>query len=432
MSREDTLTIEGPRPLRGTCRLPGEKGMSHRALLFAALADGTSALARLAPGDDVARTASALRGTGVEITQRHGTTEVAGRGVEALTPPTTEIDCGNSGTTMRMLAGLLAGRPFHSTLTGDASLRGRPMERVVTPLRALGARIGGPDDGAHAPLEIDGGSLTGAAVELSVASGQVKTAMVLAGLQASGTTEIVEPAPSRDHTERMLVALDAPVTRLDGRTLRVSKGEPRPFELELPGDPSSAAFLVVAATITPGSELLLEDVLVNPGRIAFVEVLRAMGADIDVSPRGERLGEPVGDVAARAAALHGAVVECHEAMIDEVPALAVAAAFAKGRTELRGTAELRVKESDRLATVIELVRAIGGEAEAAGDTLVVHGGTPRAATIDSHGDHRIALAAAVATNGVPGTSTITSWGATQVSYPDFERDLDDLVRGSRG
>jgi len=157
-----------------------------------------------------------------------------------------------------------------------------------------------------------------------------------------------------------------------------------------------------------------------------------MGADIDVSPRGERLGEPVGDVAARAAALHGAVVECHEAMIDEVPALAVAAAFAKGRTELHGTAELRVKESDRLATVIELVRAIGGEAEAAGDTLVVHGGTPRATTIDSHGDHRIALAAAVATNGVPGTSTITSWDATQVSYPDFERDLDDLVRGSRG
>jgi 3-phosphoshikimate 1-carboxyvinyltransferase len=401
--------------------------MSHRALLFAALAHGPSTLEHLAPGDDVARTISALRDVGVEIEMHDGTAAVTGRGVDSLTPASNPIDCGNSGTTMRMLAGLLAGRPFTSTLTGDASLRGRPMARVVAPLRSLGARIAGPDDGAHAPLEIEGGPLTGAHVELPVASGQVKTAMVLAGLQAQGTTEIVEPASSRDHTERMLMALDAPVTKVDERTVRVSRGEPAAFDLVLPGDPSSAAFLVVGAAITPGSDLLLEDVLVNPGRIAFVDALRAMGADVDVRPRGERLGEPVGDLTVRAAPLHGTVVECSEPTIDEVPALAVAATFAEGHTELRGVAELRVKESDRIATVIELVAAIGGLAEVHDDVLVVTGGAPRAATIDSHGDHRIALAGAVAANASPGASTITGWSAVDVSYPGFVADLDRLT-----
>jgi 3-phosphoshikimate 1-carboxyvinyltransferase len=431
---DDVLTIDGPRPLRGTCRLPGEKGMSHRALLFAALGTGTTTLHDLAPGDDVGRTAEALRVLGVPITTvpssssgDAASTEITGRGIESLTAAGGEIDCGNSGTTIRMLAGLLAGRAFSSVLTGDSSLRSRPMARVVVPLRELGAHITGPDDGAHAPLEIAGGALTGARVVLPVASGQVKTAMVLAGLQADGTTEVVEPAPSRDHTERMLQALGAPVTRLDDRTLRVTKGAPSPFELELPGDPSSAAFLVVAATITPGSEIVLADVLLNPGRIAFVDALRSMSADIDVRPRDERLGEPVGDLVVRAAALQGAVVECHEPMIDEVPALAVAATFATGTTEFRGAAELRVKESDRIATVSELVAAMGGGTEARPDGFIVRGGRPHRVNADSHGDHRIALAAAVAANATPGPSTIAGWSATRVSYPGFERDLEQLA-----
>jgi 3-phosphoshikimate 1-carboxyvinyltransferase len=304
------------------------------------------------------------------------------------------------------------------------------MARVVEPLRAHGARIGGADDGAHATLQIDGKSLTGARVELSVASGQVKTAMVLAGLQATGTTEIVEPAVSRDHTERMLVSLGAPVMRIDDRTLRVTRGAPDPFRAELPGDPSSAAFLVVAAAVTSGSQLRLEELLVNPGRVAFVDALRSMGAEVSVSTRDERLGESVGDLTVRATPLHGAAIECHESMIDEVPALAVAAVFAAGTTEFRGVSELRVKESDRVATVIDLVRALGAEATAAGDTLVVRGGAPHAFTIASHGDHRIALAAAAAATAVDGASTITGWSAADVSYPGFAEDLDRLTKAT--
>jgi 3-phosphoshikimate 1-carboxyvinyltransferase len=426
----DRITITGPRALRGTLRLPGEKGISHRALLFAAMADGPTTLAHLAPGDDVARTRAALAALGVEVSDDDGRTTVAGHGVESLSAPADEIDCGNSGTTMRMLAGLLAGRPFRSVLTGDASLRGRPMSRVVEPLRALGARIGGPDDGAHPPLEIDGGALTGTRVELPVASGQVKTAMVLAGLQASGTTEIIEPAASRDHTERMLGAIGAPVVRVDERTLRVTRGAPTPFRLDLPGDPSSAAFLTVAAVVTPGSQIVLDDVLVNPGRVSFVDALRSMGADVGVQEHDERLGEPVGDLTARATPLHGAVIHCHEAMIDEVPALAVAAAFADGTTEFHGVAELRVKESDRVATVMELAVALGASVEVRGDALVVTGGRPGPITVDSRGDHRIALAAAVAANAVDGTSTITGWSAADVSYPGFTADLDRLAAGA--
>ncbi len=405
--------------------------MSHRALLFAALADGASTLYGLAPGDDVARTVAALRALGVDIDvdSSEGAVRVAGRGVASLRAPGDAIDCGNSGTTMRMLAGLLAGRPFRSVLTGDESLRGRPMMRVVAPLRELGATITGPDDGAHAPLEITGGHLRGARVELGVASGQVKTALVLAGLQAEGTTEIVEPAPSRDHTERMLAALGAPVSKADDRTVQVGPGAPDAFTATLPGDPSSAAFLVVAAAVTPGSDLVMEQVLVNPGRVGFVAALRAMGAAVDVQVTGEEIGEPTGEITARATPLRGAVIDCDEPMIDEIPALAVAASFASGTTEFRGVGELRVKESDRLATVTELVTRIGATAEVHDDVLLVHGGSPHAATLQSHGDHRIALAAAIVANAVPGSSTVEGWSAVDVSYPGFVDDLERLTEG---
>jgi 3-phosphoshikimate 1-carboxyvinyltransferase len=423
----DALRITGSRPLRGTLRLPGEKGMSHRALLFAALADGTSTLEGLAPGDDVRRTAGALHALGVDIAEREAITEVSSHGVESLTAPGGDLDCGNSGTTMRMLTGLLAARPFTSVLTGDESLRSRPMARVVTPLRKLGADVTSSDGGAHAPLTIEGTTLTGARVELAVASGQVKTALALAGLQADGTTEIVEPAPSRDHTERMLIALGAPVTRPDGTTVRVTRGEPETFQLMLPGDPSSAAFFAVGAAITEGSDVTLTEVLVNPGRVQFVDVLRAMGADIELTPTDERLGEPVGDLHVRSGPLRAASVEVHESMIDEVPVLAVAAAFAEGSTVFRGVAELRVKESDRVVTVVELLDAIGARAEADGDSLVVHGGEVHPADMQSHGDHRIALAGAVAACAIDGPSSIAGWSATAVSYPDFERDLEALL-----
>jgi 3-phosphoshikimate 1-carboxyvinyltransferase len=220
------------------------------------------------------------------------------------------------------------------------------------------------------------------------------------------------------------------VIRVDERTLRVTRGAPDPFRLDLPGDPSSAAFLAVAAVVTPGSEIVLDDVLVNPGRVSFVDALRSMGADVGLRTRDERLGEPVGDLTARATPLHGAAIHCHEAMIDEVPALAVAAAFADGTTEFHGVAELRVKESDRVATVMQLAVALGAGVEVRGDTLVVTGGRPRPISVDSRGDHRIALAAAVAANAVDGTSTITGWSAADVSYPAFTTDLERLVSGA--
>ncbi len=426
----DSVVITGPRPLRGRLRLPGEKGMSHRALVFGAVAHGTTRVRRLAPGDDVARTAAALRGLGVAIAREGDLTTIIGQGFDALRASAAPIDCGNSGTTMRVLSGLLAGRPFRSVLTGDASLVERPMARVVEPLRAMGARIDGRDGGARAPLEIDGTELTGCRIELTTASGQVKTALAVAGLQARGITEIVEPAPSRDHTERMLAAIGAPVTRVDERTLRVERGEMSAFEAELPGDPSSAAFFVVAAAVTPGSELVLEDVAINPGRIAFLEALRRMGADIEVTPRAERLGEPAGDVVVRASTLRGTTIECREPFIDEVPALAIAASFAEGVTEFRDAAELRVKESDRVATIVEMLAALGITAEPRADGLVVHGGRPVAATVHAHGDHRIALAAAIAANAVPGSSTVDDWSSAAVSYPGFLADLERLTEAA--
>ena len=400
----DAITIGGPRPLRGHLRVPGEKGMSHRALLFGAIAEGETFLTGLAPGDDVARTVDALRALGVGVLSDGGAVRVPGSGIAGLRAAATVIDCGNSGTTIRMLAGLVAGRPFRTVLTGDESLRRRPMARVVEPLRAMGARIDGDDHGRRPPLTIEGAPLTGRRVVLEQPSGQVKTALVLAGLQADGTTEVVEPAASRDHTERMLVALGAPIERLDDRTVRVSRGAPRPFELELPGDPSSAAFLIVAATVTEGSELVVDDLLLNPGRIGFVDVLRRMGAAIETETVGERLGEPVGRVAVRSAPLHGTTVSCAEPIIDEVPALAVAAAFAEGETEFRDAAELRVKESDRVVSVVELLDALGVAAEARPDGLVVRGGRPSPGRFRAHGDHRIALAAATAAGALAGES----------------------------
>ncbi len=308
------------------------------------------------------------------------------------------LDCGNSGTSIRLLTGLLAGRPFLSVLTGDESLVERPMARVIEPLGAMGAHLDGRDGGTKPPIVVRGGDLAGCVHHLAVASAQVKTALVLAGLQAAGTTEVVEPAASRDHTERMLAALGAPITRVGDRAMRVTAGAPSPFEFTVPGDPSSAAFFVVAAAITPGSELVIEGVALNPTRIGFVDVLLRMGADIEIVDTGEHLGEPVGELRVTSAPLHGTIVEGAEipGVIDEIPVLAVAAAFAEGVTEFRDAAELRVKESDRIATVTEMLTRLGVGVESGADGLVVRGGRLQPGEIDSHGDHRIAMAGAVA------------------------------------
>jgi 3-phosphoshikimate 1-carboxyvinyltransferase len=416
-------------PLRGTLRVPGCKGISHRALLLAAIADGTSEIRGLADGADVRSTRRALEALDLSVSEVESGVRVVGRGFDMLSEPDDPIDCGNSGTTMRMLAGMLAGRPMDVVLTGDASLSRRPMGRVVEPLRALGARIETVD--GHAPLAIAGGVLVGAEVDLPVSSGQVKSAVLLAGLQASGTTTVREPTPSRDHTERMLAALGAPIERLDPCTVRVGAiGALDRFEIDVPGDASSAAFLVVAAAIVPGSEVTLVDVNLNPGRSAYLGILRRMGADIEVAERGERLGEPVGDVTVRHAPLHGTTIVSDEGIVDELPVLAVAGAAAEGRTEIVGAAELRVKESDRIETTTGMLRAFGIAVHTTADGLVVDGGAFRAAAVDPAGDHRIAMCAAVAALRADGESTIHGWEAVDVSYPGFAADLAGLRGGS--
>ncbi|HEY5013579.1 MAG TPA: 3-phosphoshikimate 1-carboxyvinyltransferase [Acidimicrobiia bacterium] len=433
MSGMSEVVVGGARPLRGRLRVPGDKSISHRALLFAALADGRSTITGLATGDDVASTRRSLEQLGLRIKGSAEQLTVTANGVAGFREPEGVIDCGNSGTTMRVLTGVLAGRAFLSVLDGDASLRRRPMARVVEPLRAMGASIDARADGTLAPLVVRGGDLTGCRHAPSVASAQVKSALVMAGLQSSGATEIVEPIASRDHTERMLAALGAPVTVGADGTVRVTSGAPSAFELAVPGDPSSAAFFVVAACITAGSEIVLENIALNPSRIAFVEVLRRMGADIEIEEREVRIGEPVGDITVRAAELHGTTIAGDEmpSVQDEIPVLAVAAAFAEGVTDIRDAAELRVKESDRIGTVQQELGQLGIAVESRPDGLLIRGGRPQSALLKSHGDHRIAMAAAVAGHAIEGDSTVRGWSAVDVSYPDFLADLAHLCEGPR-
>jgi 3-phosphoshikimate 1-carboxyvinyltransferase len=428
----DRLETGGARPLRGHLRLPGDKSISHRALIFAALAEGRSVITNLATGADVRATARVLTQFGVQLQFDAAAVEVRGTGISGWTEPSEVLDCENSGTTMRVLSGVLSGRTFLSVLTGDSSLRSRPMGRVVEPLRAMGAHIDGRDDATHAPLVVRGAALRGLRYELPVASAQVKTAILLAGLQAAGETEVVSPAPSRDHTERMLAALGAPIT-VAGLAARVERGAPQAFEMAVPGDPSSAAFFAVAAAITPGSDVTLESVSCNPTRVGFVTVMKRMGADIELTPTGEVCGEPVGDLRVRASELHGTAIEGAEIpnVIDEIPALAIAAAFADGVTDIRDAAELVVKESNRIGTLQTELGKLGVGVEGRSDGLVIRGGKAEAGAFASHGDHRIAMAMAVAANALGTDSTVQGWRAVVSSYPEFARDLERLT-GSSG
>jgi 3-phosphoshikimate 1-carboxyvinyltransferase len=425
---EDVLVVGGSRPLQGRLQVPGDKSISHRALIFAALAEGSSTLAHLGTGADVHATARVLGQLGTRVGSDGDAVVVGGAGVDGLTEPGSVLDCENSGTSMRVLAGVLAGRSFLSVLNGDASLRARPMGRVVEPLRTMGADIDGRAGATRAPLVIRGARLHGVRCELPVASAQVKTALLLAGLQADGETEVVSPAPSRDHTERMLAALGAPVS-VDGLSVRALRGAPRPFELDVPGDPSSAAFFAVAAAITPESDIVIEAVSCNPTRVGFVDVLRRMGADIELTTTGEVCGEPVGELRVRASELHGTVIAGAEIpfVIDEIPALAVAAAFADGVTEVRDAAELAVKESNRIGTLHEELTKLGVAVEARADGLMVRGGRAEATDLAGHGDHRIAMAMAVAANALPAESSVQGWRAVASSYPEFARDLARLT-----
>ena len=411
-----SLTVAGGGRLRGRLRMPGDKSISHRALLLAALAHGTSVVRGLSNGDDVARTLAAVEALGASV---EGDLIRGGDLHEA----TSVIDVGNSGTTMRLLAGLTAGRPWTTVLDGDASIARRPMERVVTPLRLMGARISGREDGRFAPLRIEGGGLHGVDYELPVASAQVKSAVLLAGLSADGETVVRERVRTRAHTEEMLTACGADISLEDGnRTVRIRPSTLRPLDLEVPGDPSQAAFWVVAACLVPGSDLTVTGTYLGPARDGFVRVLRRMGADVEV----EMQGPTTADLRARPAALRATTVAGDEVpgLIDEIPVLAVAAALAAGTSEFRDAGELRVKESDRIATVAKELVALGADVEPRPDGLVVTGPCRlRGTTVDAHGDHRLALALAVAGLAAEGETTIEGWKAVATSYPGFEDDL---------
>lgn len=414
-----TFTVTGGRPLRGRVRVPGDKSISHRALILAALAEGTSVVRGLSDGDDVAGTRMALEAMGLTV---EGEKITGGR--SRLHEPGDVLELGNSGTGIRLLAGVCAGLPWLTVLTGDSSIRRRPMSRVAGPLRLMGATVDGRDGGRLPPLVVRGGPLHGIEYDLPVPSAQVKSAVLLAGLSAEGDTVVRQPVVTRAHTEEMLAACGAPAEiSADGLVVRLRPPAAlQPFELDVPGDPSQAAFWVVAACIVPGSDVTVEDVYIGPARTGFLDVLHRMGADI------ERLGER--SIRARYSPdLGGTRVEAGEiaGLIDEIPVLAVAAAVAQGDTAFCDVSELRVKESDRVATIMDSLGALGATATYADEGLTVAGGASlHGAHVRSHGDHRIAMAMAVAGLASAGTTEIDGWQAVATSYPGFEGDLERL------
>lgn len=401
-------------PLTGSVKVPGDKSVGHRALLLGTLAEGTLSVRGLSGGQDVASTRRCLTAMGGKFTESPGLVTVRGLGLSGLKAPDGPLDCGNSGTTMRLLMGVLAGQRFSAVLTGDESLSRRPMERVAAPLRLMGADIKTTD--GHAPVTVTGrGSLKGLRYRLPVASAQVKSAVLLAGLYAEGETSVEDPFATRDHTERMLAFLGHP------GPLRSDKA------LTVPGDPSSAAFFAAAAVLVPGSRLKVERVLLNPARIGFFEVLREMGARLSWARGGVHGREEVGDLTAE----HGPLKALHlkaervPGLVDEAPLLAVLCAFAEGESRLEGLAELRHKESDRLAATAAALTALGASARVEGDALVVGGPTRwTGGRVETHGDHRLAMAFAVAALAGAGPVELSDAACAAVSYPSFFADLE--------
>jgi 3-phosphoshikimate 1-carboxyvinyltransferase len=426
-------TVRPARRLRGEIAVPGDKSISHRAAMLNALADGDAVVRNFLAGDDCLSTLGVLRALGVaaELETGGGATvlTVRGGGLRGLREPGDVLDCGNSGTTMRLMAGVLAGQAFAGVLTGDDSLRSRPMARVTEPLREMGARIDGREDGRFAPLSIRGGGLRGITYRTPMASAQVKSAILLAGLSADGDTTVIEPEATRDHTERMLGAMGARLQR-EGSVVRIGPAKSlSPLSMRVPNDISAAAFWMVAAVTHPDAELRLTGVGLNPTRTGIIDALREMGADLSVEEERVAGGEPVGDIVARSSRLAAASFsgEIIPRMIDEIPALAVAAAHAEGTTTIADARELRVKESDRIATVSSELRALGVRVEERDDGMAIDGGGIDGGETRSHGDHRLAMAMAVAGLSARGDVRIDGAEAVAVSYPEFWSHLEGLT-----
>jgi 3-phosphoshikimate 1-carboxyvinyltransferase len=429
MSRPSSATITPARRVSGRLSVPGDKSISHRYALLAAVADGTSVISNYSPGADCHSTLSCLQQLGVEVSEQGRTVTVLGRGFGGLRSPGGPLDAGNSGTTIRLMAGILAGRPFSTTMIGDESLSRRPMRRVIEPLEQMGARFESRD--GRPPLTVHGGSLHGIHYRPAVPSAQVKSAVLLAGLTAEGTTSVTEPAQTRDHTEQAFDTFGVTQTRT-GLTVSIAGGQRLAAQtLTVPGDFSSAAFWMVAAAALPGSRVEIDDVGLNPTRSALVDVLKRFGARVIVTPTSVSAGEPRGSIVVEGDRMGTLEIAPEEVpgLIDELPAIAALAALA-GEVRVRGAGELRVKESDRIAVLVNGFRGLGIDAEEQRDGFTIGGQrrhAPAGGVVDAHGDHRMAMAFAIAALAAEGPSTITGSDAVIISYPGFFETLGRLV-----
>ncbi|MGB9791268.1 MAG: 3-phosphoshikimate 1-carboxyvinyltransferase [Thermacetogeniaceae bacterium] len=426
------LRVSPCKGLRGTCKVPGDKSISHRAALLGAIADGETEIANFLQGADCRSTLNCLRALGVEIIEEKDVVRVRGKGLHGLEEPSIVLDAGNSGTTIRLLLGILAAQDFFAVITGDDSLRRRPMARVIKPLREMGAQVWGRNHDNLAPLAVKGTSkLKPIAYTMPVASAQVKSAVLLAGLYAEGVTEVTQPVSCRDHTERMLETFGADI-ETNQLTIRVAgKKELRAQKIRVPGDISAASFLLVAGSVVPDSDIVIEDVGVNPTRTGILDVLEMMGANISVFNERTWNGEPVADLRVQSASLKGVKIggELIPRVIDEIPIIAVAAAVAEGTTEICDAAELRVKETDRIRAIASEFRKLGVLVEEKSDGLIIQGRNclkNKTNSIDSWGDHRIAMALAVAGLVASSDVTIEDAGCIGVSFPNFHEILSKL------
>lgn len=416
--------------LRGTIAVPGDKSISHRSIMFGALAEGVTTVTNFLPGADCLSTISCFKQLGVNIEQDGKQVRIEGKGFNGLTEPREVLDVGNSGTTIRLMLGILAGQNFSAVLAGDSSIAKRPMTRVVNPLREMGARIDGRKDGEYTPLSIKGGQLHGFRYQLPVASAQVKSAIILAGLQAEGETIIVEPEATRDHTERMIQQFGGKIEK-DGQTIKVRGNQSfKGTTIHVPGDISSAAFFMVAAAITKNSEVVLKNVGLNSTRTGIIEVMKAMGADITVDLyAGE--GEPAGDVTVRSSQLKGTTIsgDLIPRLIDEIPVIALLATQAEGITAIKDASELKVKETNRIDTVADELTILGADITPTADGLIIKGRKSlKGGTVTSHGDHRIGMMLAIAALITDGEVELEDPGAIDVSYPQFFEHLTYLIK----
>ncbi|MDC3415371.1 3-phosphoshikimate 1-carboxyvinyltransferase [Aquibacillus salsiterrae] len=419
--------------LTGELYVPGDKSISHRAIIFGSLANGETTVTHFLDGEDCMRTIDAFRLMGVEIEKNDNTVKIVGKGISGLSEPLEPINLGNSGTTARLLLGVLAGLPFHFTLFGDSSLTKRPMDRVAIPLRVMGATIDGRENGKFLPLSVRGGELTSITFETPVKSAQVKSGVLLAGLLANGVTSVSEKTTTRDHTENMLQAFGGNVSREAG-TIRI-EGKQRlsGTTIQVPGDISSAAFFMVAAAIVPRSNVTIKDVGLNPTRTGIIDVMKQMGVSIEVTVERTVGGEPIGSIFIEHSPINGTVIggDIIPRIIDEIPIIALLATQANGKTIIRDAEELKYKETDRIASVVTTLQALGATIEATEDGMIIEGnGTILGGFADSHGDHRIGMMIAIASLIAKDTVTLKNEESIAISYPNFFVDLEKLISKS--